>query len=78
MSQVWERSLLWLPSPKRGPLPCPHAPLGSQASPVGKEENAGLGEPTWGDGELVGTYHWPTVACQPWAPIFTLQAGEEV
>lgn len=48
MSRGWEHSPPWLPSPQRGPLPCPHALLGSQASPVGKRRKLLGGGPADG------------------------------
>lgn len=62
------------------PLPCPHAPLGPPASPVGQRRGfffSGGRDTQPGGQRAVGTYRRPAVACQPRAPVFTLRGGEK-
>lgn len=62
----------WISS-LQGPLPCPHAPHGSQASPVG-DKSGGQGGVWLGVQLRVGaTYSWSSLSFSSWAPIFTLQ-----
>jgi len=55
----------------QGPLPCPRALPGSQASPARGEGWSGRGLAMGAAGEG-GIYRQPSIAYWPWASIFTL------